>query len=110
VEFPSGGGALGLIDAASNAGVCQQWAFVDMVTGRITGTKLTVTQSAGDAFLTWIFPLHTGTAFGLPGRIVIALAGVALVVMMAAGVYMWWVKWRMRRRISRPAAHLLDPA
>lgn len=77
------------------------WAFVDLETGDITGTKLTATQSAGDAFLTWIFPLHTGTAFGLPGRIVIAAAGVGLVVMMGTGLYVWATKWRMRRR-ARP--------
>ena len=74
------------------------WAFIDLATGDIIGTKLTATQSAGDAFLTWIFPLHTGTAFGLPGRIVIAIAGVGLIGMMGTGLYVWGTKWRMRRR------------
>jgi uncharacterized iron-regulated membrane protein len=74
------------------------WAFIDLATADIVGTKLTATQSAGDAFLTWIFPLHTGTAFGLPGRIVIAIAGVGLIGMMVTGLYVWGTKWRMRRR------------
>jgi uncharacterized iron-regulated membrane protein len=74
----------------------ENWAFVDMVTGEIAGMKLTATSSAGDRLLTWIFPLHTGTAFGMPGRIVIALAGVALVGMLVTGFYIWGVKWRMR--------------
>ena len=74
----------------------ENWAFVDMVTGEIAGMKLTATSSAGDRLLTWIFPLHTGTAFGMPGRIVIALAGVALVGMLVTGFYVWGVKWRMR--------------
>jgi hypothetical protein len=74
------------------------WAFIDLATGDIIGTKLTATQGAGDAFLTWIFPLHTGTAFGLPGRIVIAIAGVGLIGMMGTGLYVWGTKWRMRRR------------
>ncbi|HEU4693310.1 MAG TPA: PepSY-associated TM helix domain-containing protein [Vicinamibacterales bacterium] len=74
----------------------ENWAFVDMVTGEIAGLKLTATSSAGDRLLTWIFPLHTGTAFGMPGRIVIALAGVALVGMLVTGFYVWGVKWRMR--------------
>jgi uncharacterized iron-regulated membrane protein len=41
------------------------------------------TEGAGDALLTWIFPLHTGTAFGTPGRIVIVLAGACLIGPMA---------------------------
>jgi uncharacterized iron-regulated membrane protein len=76
------------------------WAFVDLAAGDIVGTKLTATESAGDAFLSWIFPLHTGTAFGLPGRLVIAAAGVGLDVLIVTGCYVWWRKWRMRRRVS----------
>jgi uncharacterized iron-regulated membrane protein len=74
------------------------WAFVDLGTGMVIGLKLAATSSAGDRFLTWIFPLHTGTAFGLPGRILIALAGVGLVVSIVTGFYVWGTKWRMRRR------------
>jgi len=49
------------------------------------------------------FPLHTGTAFGMPGRIVIAAAGVGLVAMILTGFYVWLIKWRMRRRVFRPS-------
>jgi uncharacterized iron-regulated membrane protein len=82
------------------------WAFVDLSSGDVTALKLNATSSAGDRFLTWIFPLHTGTAFGLPGRIVIAATGVALVVSLATGFYVWGVKWRMRRQARRsPRGH-----
>jgi uncharacterized iron-regulated membrane protein len=76
----------------------ENWAYVDLMSGEVTGLKLTSTSSAGDKFLTWIFPLHTGTAFGMPGRIVIAAGGIVLVGLMASGLYVWAVKWRMRRR------------
>ena len=78
-------------------------AFVDLASGEVIGLKLTATSSAGDKFLTWIFPLHTGTAFGTPGRIVIAAAGLVLVGLMVTGLYVWAVKWRMRRRVHRVA-------
>jgi uncharacterized iron-regulated membrane protein len=77
------------------------WAFVDLTTGDLIGEEIGKTQRAGDKFLTWMFPLHTGTAFGLPGRIAIALTGVGLVVMLIGGFYVWAVKWRMRRRAGR---------
>jgi uncharacterized iron-regulated membrane protein len=83
----------------------ENWAFVDATSGDVIGIKLTATSSAGDLFLTWIFPLHTGTAFGLPGRIVIAVAGLVLVGLMATGLYVWGVKWKMRRRAHRTASH-----
>ena len=83
----------------------ENWAFVDLGSGELTGLKLTSTSSSGDRFLTWIFPLHTGTAFGMPGRIVIALAGVVLVGLLVTGFYVWGVKWRMRRR-ARHVRHL----
>ena len=79
------------------------WVFVDMVTGDIVGEKIEKTSRAGDRFLAWIFPLHTGTAFGMPGRIVIAAVGVGLVAMILSGFYVWLIKWRMRRRVSRPS-------
>jgi uncharacterized iron-regulated membrane protein len=81
----------------------ENWAFVDLASGEVIGLKLTATSSAGDKFLTWIFPLHTGTAFGMPGRIVIAAAGLVLVGLMVTGLYVWAVKWRMRRRVHRVA-------
>jgi len=77
------------------------WAFVDLETGNVVAELLGRTLAAGDTFLLWIFPLHTGTAFGLPGRIVIALAGAGLVTMLVTGFYVWGVKWRMRRRAGR---------
>jgi uncharacterized iron-regulated membrane protein len=73
------------------------WAFVDLANGEVIGLRTARTSSAGDRFLTWIFPLHTGTAFGWPGRVLVALAGVALSSLIATGFYVWARKWRMRR-------------
>jgi len=51
--------------------------------------------------MTWLYPLHTGGAFGWTGRLLIALSGVVMVVLNVTGLYVWWVKWRMRRRSRR---------
>jgi len=74
------------------------WAFMDLRTGDMIETVVAREASAGDRFLRWIFPLHTGAAFGLPGRIVIALAGLGLIALIGSGFYVWLTKWRMRRR------------
>jgi uncharacterized iron-regulated membrane protein len=83
-------------------------AFVDLTSGDVTALRVATALSAGDQFLTWIFPLHTGTAFGLPGRIAVAMGGLALVVLMATGFVVWGRKWQMRRR-AKPAAARVQP-
>lgn len=43
----------------------------------------------GDKFLSWLFPLHTGEAFGLGGRIFISLFGFIPLAFFATGVVIW---------------------
>ncbi|MBM4259546.1 MAG: PepSY domain-containing protein [Deltaproteobacteria bacterium] len=35
----------------------------------------TQSGTAGDIFLQWMLPLHSGDAFGLPGRLLVCLDG-----------------------------------
>jgi uncharacterized iron-regulated membrane protein len=79
------------------------FAFVDLKTGEVTGVRRPQTAGAGDRFMAWLFPLHTGGAFGWTGRLLIASSGVVMVVLNGTGLYVWWVKWRMRRRSKRAA-------
>lgn len=43
----------------------------------------------GDKFLSWLFPLHTGEAFGLGGRIFISLFGFLPLAFFATGLVIW---------------------
>ena len=54
----------------------------------------------GDAFLSWMFPLHTGDAFGTPGRIFISLFGLTPLIFMVTGVAVW-LKQRRSKRVVR---------
>ena len=53
--------------------------------------------SAGEVFLRWLFPLHTGHAFGLPGRIAILVLGLMPTVLYITG----FIRWRQKRRRGR---------
>jgi uncharacterized iron-regulated membrane protein len=77
------------------------FAFVDVQTGEITAVRLPSNSSAGDRFMSWLFPLHTGAVFGWTGRLLVAAGGVVTIGMSVTGLYVWWVKWRMRRRRRR---------
>jgi uncharacterized iron-regulated membrane protein len=74
------------------------FALVDLRTGAITAVRRPARGTGGDRFMAWLYPLHTGGAFGWTGRTIVALSGVAMVIMSGTGLYVWWVKWRMRRR------------
>lgn len=78
-------------------------AFVDFSSGEVKAVRLATAATAGERFLFWQFPLHSGEAFGLPGRIVIGLAAVTLVVMCGTGFYVWLRGWTVRRRNARTA-------
>lgn len=52
--------------------------------------SLDATRSGpGDTFLNWQTPLHTGTAFGLPGRVAVLLGSLATLILLYAGLRMW---------------------
>lgn len=53
------------------------------------------------------YPLHIGTAFGLPGRIIVLIAGLVPVLLLCTGGYVWWRK-RAARRGLRADAYLRD--
>jgi uncharacterized iron-regulated membrane protein len=47
------------------------------------------TRTAGDTFLAWQNPLHTGEAFGTAGRILFSVAGLAPLLLFVTGLIMW---------------------
>lgn len=75
------------------------FAYIDFDTGDVAASRLTHTATAGDRFIRWQFPLHTGLVFGRPGQIVVAISGLCLVALNLTGFYVWWHKWRPRKRI-----------
>ena len=78
------------------------FALVDLRTGKITGIDRPARSSAGDRFMAWIFPLHSGLAFGWPSRLLIALSGIVILGTNGASLYTWISRWRKRRSIGPP--------
>ncbi|NHK28707.1 PepSY domain-containing protein [Parvularcula flava] len=69
---------------------------VDGVEGGIVSDRHVTENSAGGVFLAWQYPLHSGKAFGWPGRLLIFFSGIALTTICVTGVMIWWRKWRAR--------------
>ncbi len=73
---------------------------VEAATGKIIHVRdATTRQTAGETFLDWQWPLHSGKAFGLSGRILVFLSGLALPVLFFTGVIRWLQKKRVKNSL-----------
>lgn len=69
---------------------------VDRYSGKVLHTEDVATGTAGNAFLAWQWPLHSGQAFGMTGRILVLLSGLACAGLFITGVLRWQHKRRAR--------------
>jgi uncharacterized iron-regulated membrane protein len=70
---------------------------IDPVTGRVLDRYDAITVPWTNRWIDAAFPLHNGELLGLPGRIAVLLAGLALPALYVTGVWRWW---RRRSRIA----------
>jgi len=71
--------------------------LVDQYSGAVLGTQDPATGTPGDVFMQWQWPLHSGQAFGMTGRILVFLTGLACPLLYVTGVIRWLQKRRARR-------------
>lgn len=75
-----------------------RWVHLDGQDGRFLEGEWLGQGSAGDIFTQAQFPIHSGRLLGLPGRILIAVAGIATALLSVTGIVIWWKKRRGRSR------------
>jgi uncharacterized iron-regulated membrane protein len=66
-------------------------------TGEVVDVRDPLRASAGDTLLSWLFPLHSGEALGIIGRVAWTVFGLAPVLLFATGLWLWL----RRRRATR---------
>ncbi|MGO9430027.1 PepSY-associated TM helix domain-containing protein [Rhodoblastus sp.] len=71
---------------------------VDQYSGRILHVQDRRKFTAGETFLEWLFPLHSGEAFGAIGRPLALVIGLAPLTLYTTGFIRWWQKRRARKR------------
>lgn len=71
--------------------------WIDPGTGAVLAVRDPKTEGGGDTVLAWLHPLHSGEAFGLAGRLIVLLSGVAPPLLFVTGVMRWRQKGRARR-------------
>lgn len=73
--------------------------WVDQYSGAVLAQQDARRRTAGDELLAWLHPLHSGEAFGLPGRIIVLLSGLILPLTYLTGL----LRWRQKRRAQQRA-------
>ncbi|GGZ39076.1 hypothetical protein GCM10011273_26850 [Asticcacaulis endophyticus] len=71
---------------------------VDGRGGHLISDRHVTEGGAGDVFLAWQYPLHSGKAFGAFGRAVIFVSGLVLTCICVTGLLIWWRKRKARVR------------
>jgi len=83
--------------------------YIDSQTGAVRADEHIAGGAAGDVLLAWQFPLHSGKAFGWPGRIVIFLAGIVICLCVITGYAIYFRKRAVCRERLRKQAALGQP-
>ncbi|PKM10177.1 MAG: peptidase [Gammaproteobacteria bacterium HGW-Gammaproteobacteria-3] len=69
---------------------------LDQYTGQTLDIDDPAVGTAGEVFTHWQWPLHSGQAFGMTGRILVFLSGLACPVLFVTGVIRWLQKRRAK--------------
>lgn len=88
-------------DAHGSGGVGHPEIYFDGTDGRVLGNRRPWAGSAADIFVQAQFPVHSGRILGIPGRILISLMGLVVVMLTVTGVYIWYKKRLARLRAER---------
>jgi uncharacterized iron-regulated membrane protein len=73
--------------------------YIDQYSGAVLIAEGSRTAPAGSRVITLNRAIHTGDVFGMPSKIVMSLASLAVVVQLVSGLLLWWRK----RASPRPA-------
>ncbi|MBX3594611.1 PepSY-associated TM helix domain-containing protein [Sphingomonas sp.] len=74
------------------------YVLVDANDGRVRGVFPIAAASPANRFMSALFPIHTGEAGGLVGRLLSIAIGLWLITMIVTGVWLWAKRRRPRRQ------------
>lgn len=72
---------------------------IDSGNGTVLRVIDPVRAKGGDKFISWLFPLHTGEAFGTAGRVFISLFGLVPLAFFVTGLVVWL---KLRKPVKAP--------
>ncbi|HEY7885893.1 MAG TPA: PepSY-associated TM helix domain-containing protein [Cellvibrionaceae bacterium] len=70
----------------------RQMIVIDAQNGAVLSNRHITEGGAGNVFIAWQYPLHSGKAFGWAGRIVIFITGLMIILLCVTGIKIAWRK------------------
>jgi len=67
------------------------------VSGELLVERSDRTRNAGETLMHWLFPLHSGTAFGTAGMVAMCLTGLTPLLLVGSGLWVWLKKRQGRQ-------------
>jgi len=81
---------------------------VDAASGAVMDVRNETGETAGDAVIAWMYPIHSGLVVGLAGQILVFITGLALLTLGGMGLALWWNRRRKqaakRKEVARGTA------
>jgi uncharacterized iron-regulated membrane protein len=71
--------------------------WIDQYSGKIIHERERGSRTAGDIFVEWLYPLHTGEAFGFVGQLIILSSGLVPLMLYVTGI----IRWLQKRRAAK---------
>lgn len=84
--------------------------FINMRSGERLSVADPLSGTPGQRFLALMFPLHSGSLFGLPTRILTAVLGLLPLLFFVTGLVIWISRRRLKHRGRQAAAQAPRPA
>ncbi|SEM73399.1 Uncharacterized iron-regulated membrane protein [bacterium A37T11] len=72
--------------------------LIDQYNGKVLTNSRNDFMQAGNAYLSWLTPLHYGTFGGMPTRILALLGGLIPLVLFITGFVIWWPRYKKNKR------------
>lgn len=79
----------------------QRFVFVDWHSGASLAEHSLREGSAGNVFIGWQLPLHSGQALGTPGRVLVLMSGLVPLLLVLTGLIIWLKKRAIEAKRSR---------
>jgi uncharacterized iron-regulated membrane protein len=77
--------------------------------GEILFERSARNRTSGESVMHWLFPLHSGTAFGTAGKIAMCVTGLAMLLMFPTGLWVWMRKRRAEQFEQARRGRLQEP-
>jgi uncharacterized iron-regulated membrane protein len=100
-DKPSGVVRIGKRQSHETAEYGDSEVSLDPYTGKVLRVQDSKLLALGDRVLNSFVPLHYGTFWGLPSRIIYIFVGLAPLVLFITGVVMWWFRRKQKGKPDR---------